>query len=135
MNVNLYLINRWIRFSGEEFSESLCGLELVLDVAAVQGLHHLGRDEAVGGGQDPGGVGLHAGARDGVILEPALAAHIAPLEELLLSLLFAELYSLLLPPPAHLLGVQARILVACVLVRGRMRHDQNARVSTLSETQ
>ena len=131
MNVNHYLINWWIRFSGEEFSESLGGLELVLDIATVKSLNHLGRDKAVGSGQDPGGVRLHPRARDGVILNPALATNIAPLEELLLPLLFAELYSLLLPPSAHLLRVQARILVTCVLVRGRMRHDQYARVSTL----
>ena len=123
-NVNLKtnLINRRIRFSGQEFSESLRGLELVLDVVAVQSLNHLGGDDAMGSGQDAGGVGLHAGAGDGIVLHPALAANISPLEELLFPLLFAELNSLLLPPSSHLLRVQTRILVACVLVRRLVRH-------------
>ena len=127
VNLNTNLINWRIRFSGQEFSESLRGLELVLDVVAVQSLNHLGGDDAVGGGQDAGGVGLHAGAGDGIVLDPALATNVAPLEELLLPLLFAELNSLLLSPSSHLLRVQTRILVACVLVRRLVRHVCNAR--------
>lgn len=106
-----YLIYRWIWLPTQQLAELLRRVYLLLDVVAVEGLHHLRRDEWGHGRQ---GVTLQL-QRIRVIGRQSVNVDVSPFRQLLVPLLLPQLNSLLFPPSAQLDAVQSGVFVAVLV--------------------